>query len=314
MADKEGPTRILVVDDERIITMHLKDLLTNMNYSVVGTASSGEDAVEMARDLKPDIIFMDIIMPGKVNGIEAANRIRQDTNIPVIYITAFADDKILKKAKVSGPFGYIIKPFQGQELKAAIEIALYKKELEDKLYESELKYRMVVEESRDGIGIIAGERFAFINDTLLEMLGRPSEIFTDPYYHFFSDSYTDKLREIYAARMSGDDVAAINMFELNGPDGTSIPVEVNAKVITYRGEKAILGFFRRIDDQPEEKRIDELVHRINGRNQFVISMLEKMKMDDRCDPGELDDVMDALMENSGNLKSLYAQVRGKPTE
>jgi CheY-like chemotaxis protein/DNA-binding PadR family transcriptional regulator len=120
-------SKILVVDDEAIISMQLEERLHAMGYSVAGMAASGEDAIEKARRLSPDLILMDIVMPGRLNGIEAAQVIAGELDIPVIFVTSYADDAIIEKAKQARPYGYIVKPFNELEIKAAIEVALFRK-------------------------------------------------------------------------------------------------------------------------------------------------------------------------------------------
>jgi CheY-like chemotaxis protein/DNA-binding PadR family transcriptional regulator len=123
-------SKILVVDDEAIITMQLEERLTLMGYTVAGMAASGEDAVNKARRIHPDLVLMDIVMPGKMNGIEAAKIITAELDIPVVFVTSYADDVIIEKAKSVQPYGYIVKPFNELEIKAAIEVALFRKAAE----------------------------------------------------------------------------------------------------------------------------------------------------------------------------------------
>ncbi|MFA4824987.1 MAG: response regulator [Methanoregula sp.] len=123
-------SKILVVDDEAIISMQLGELLETMGYTVVGLAASGEDAIEKARQLTPDLILMDIVMPKRLNGIEAAQVIISELDIPVVFVTSYADDAIIEKAKQVRPYGYIVKPFNELEIKAAIEVALFRKDAE----------------------------------------------------------------------------------------------------------------------------------------------------------------------------------------
>jgi CheY-like chemotaxis protein/DNA-binding PadR family transcriptional regulator len=123
-------SKILVVDDEAIITMQLEERLSSMGYIVAGMAASGEDAVDKARSVRPDIVLMDIVMPGKMNGIEAAKIINEELDIPVVFVTSYADDTIIEKAKSVRPYGYIVKPFNELEIKAAIEVALFRKSTE----------------------------------------------------------------------------------------------------------------------------------------------------------------------------------------
>ncbi|MDZ7697673.1 MAG: response regulator [Deltaproteobacteria bacterium] len=145
--------RLLIVDDEGIMTEELDALLTNMGYGVVGKAFSGEEAIAMARRLLPDLIIMDIVMPGAVDGIDAARTIKEELSIPVIFMTGYSDEALVEKAKVLNPYGYVIKPFNDTQIRSAIELGLYKKKADEalkKTYEelrSEVKERQkVIEE------------------------------------------------------------------------------------------------------------------------------------------------------------------------
>ena len=128
--------KILVVEDESIIAIGLEEHLTAMGYEVVGIASTGEEAIEKARELHPDLILMDIVIQGEKDGIDAAEEIKSEIDVPIIFLTAYADEELIKRAKRIEPFGYIVKPYEERELRAAIEIALYKKEMERKLQEA----------------------------------------------------------------------------------------------------------------------------------------------------------------------------------
>jgi DNA-binding NarL/FixJ family response regulator len=130
---KKSAGKIMVVEDEVVIALRLQQRLTSMGFDITGIAYSGEEAVETARGLRPDLILMDIMIPGKLDGIAAAKIIKAELDIPVVFLTAFSEDNIIERAKEAEPYGYILKPFQDREIKAAIEIALYKKEMEGKL-------------------------------------------------------------------------------------------------------------------------------------------------------------------------------------
>ena len=133
MAEKQ----ILIVEDERIIAEHVAQSLQDLGYDVSGIATSGEEAIIKTEENSPDLVLMDIVLRGEINGIEAADLIRSRFNIPVIYLTAYADEKTVERAKITEPFGYILKPFDDRELHTAIEMALYKHKMENKLKERE---------------------------------------------------------------------------------------------------------------------------------------------------------------------------------
>ncbi|MBK9275168.1 MAG: response regulator [Flavobacteriales bacterium] len=137
-------TNVLVVEDESIVSKDIQHSLKKLGYHVVGAAATGEQAVKLAVEAQPDIILMDIMLKGEMNGIEAATQIRQETNIPVIFLTAYADESTLNKAKVTQPYGYIIKPFKEIDIHTSIEMALYKHKKEaEVLKERDLLFNLV---------------------------------------------------------------------------------------------------------------------------------------------------------------------------
>ncbi len=128
--------RILPVDDEVIIATRLQELLVSIGYDVPDIAGSGEEAIGLAKTLKPDLIIMDIVMPGPMDGIAAAEKIRADLDIPVIFLTAYSDEAHIARAKLSDPLGYILKPFNENQIKSAIELALHKNDVDKLLKEA----------------------------------------------------------------------------------------------------------------------------------------------------------------------------------
>ena len=131
--DSTKRKRIMVVEDEGVTAMMISSSLVEMGYSVIAAEFSGEEAVKKAEEDRPDLIVMDIVLDGEMDGIEAAGEIQSRFRIPVVYLTAHSSDAMLKRIKKTEPFGHIIKPFNDRELHAAIEIALYKHEMEEKL-------------------------------------------------------------------------------------------------------------------------------------------------------------------------------------
>ncbi len=129
--------KIIIVEDEHIIAMEIQDRLKKLGYDVPALIPSGEEAVEKIKDIKPDLVIMDIMLEGKMDGIEAAEQIQNRLDIPVVYLTAYSDKKTLERAKITEPFGYILKPLEERELHSTIEIALYKHTIEKKLKDNE---------------------------------------------------------------------------------------------------------------------------------------------------------------------------------
>ncbi len=143
--------KVLVCEDERIVAREIQDRLIKLGYTVTAIVSSGEQAIQKAAELAPDLVLMDIRIKGDMDGIETTREIQNAFDIPVIYLTAYADENTLERAKITEPFGYILKPFKEKELHATIEIALSKHRMERKLKEREQWLTTVLKSIGDAV-------------------------------------------------------------------------------------------------------------------------------------------------------------------
>lgn len=126
--------KILIVEDEAIVAKDISVCLERIGYNVLGIFGRGEKVLEFLEENKPDLVLMDIMLTGKMNGIEVSTKIKEKFNIPVVFLTAYEDENTINKAKVSEPYGYVIKPFKEIDLRTSIEMALYKfKKVQEKL-------------------------------------------------------------------------------------------------------------------------------------------------------------------------------------
>ncbi|MBI5075686.1 MAG: PAS domain S-box protein [Nitrospirae bacterium] len=132
-----SPAQILVVEDDPLMAGQMQDMLLDLGYNVAGISSSGEDAVRQAMKTKPDLVLMDIVLKGALDGVRAAEQIRACFNIPVVYVSGYIDEKTLQHAKITEPYAYILKPVDKRELHTNIEIALYRHQMETTLRESQ---------------------------------------------------------------------------------------------------------------------------------------------------------------------------------
>ena len=137
-------TSILVVEDESIVAKDIQNSLKKLGYSVPSLENTGEDAIDAAGQHRPDLILMDIMLKGDISGIDAAGQIKKRFQIPVIFLTAYADESTLNKAKLTEPYGYIIKPFKEIDLHTSIEMALYKHGKEQEIRKERDLYSAIV--------------------------------------------------------------------------------------------------------------------------------------------------------------------------
>ena len=135
----------LVVEDEQIVAKDIQQSLEKLGYSVTGTCAEGQEAIRIAEKTIPDIVLMDIMLKGDMTGIEAAAHIRKSFNIPVIYLTAYADKDTLQRAKITEPHGYILKPFREIDLQTSIEMSVYKHRKESDIKKERDYYFSIIE-------------------------------------------------------------------------------------------------------------------------------------------------------------------------
>ena len=255
-----GAKRILIAEDERIVAADISDSLKMLGYEVVASVASGEKALAMIGETKPDIVLMDIILKGRLSGITAASRIRETFGIPVVYLTAHADENTLEKAKRTEPYGYIVKPFVERELRSTIEMALYKHMMEGKLRESEKRYRGLFEGVPVGLSITAPDGEVIdANPTLTRMLGYPDldalkkrnarDVYSNP-----AD------REKWQAVMERK--GTVERFETQFLkwDGTGIWIELNSRAVSDENGN-ILCYEGSMTDITERKLAEEEMRR-----------------------------------------------------
>jgi diguanylate cyclase (GGDEF)-like protein/PAS domain S-box-containing protein len=251
--------RILVVEDESIVALDIQDRLESLGYEVPAAVASGEKAVEQAGLLRPDLVLMDIQLQGRMDGVEAADIIRQQFGIPVIYLTANADHPTVQRAKVTEPFGYVIKPFEERELHTSIEIGIYKHRAEQNLKESEERYRLLVDLSPEAIIVQNDSEIVYANPAAAGLFGAEDAnvLLGRKVAEFVHVDHRENFmaRERHSRGNSQSNLKAEKFVRL---DGQVRDVEVVLAAITYAGKPATQILTR---DITERRRAEEqLLH------------------------------------------------------
>ena len=251
------PKKILVIEDEAIIARDIQKSLEELGYEVPDTATSGERAIKLAGEVMPDLVLMDIVLQGDLDGIEAAEEIKKLYDIPVIYLTAYADDKVMERAKVTEPFGYMIKPFEERELHTTIEIALYKYEIEKKLSESEELFRKIAVSAHDAIIMMDNRgNISYWNDAAEKMLGYSSvEVFGKELHMLLTpERYREAFKKgIAGFAETGDGPVVGQTLELAAlkKDRTEIPVELSVSTMKMKERWYAIGIMRDITERKD---------------------------------------------------------------
>jgi len=257
---------ILIVEDERIVAEDIRMNLHSLGYNILGVVSSGEDAIEKVEKNNPDLVLMDINLKGIMDGIEAADQIRSRFDIPVVYLTAYADEKTIERAKITEPFGYIIKPFDDKGLHVNIEMAIYKHKMEKNLNESKKWFSTTLMSISDAV--IATDKNGFVilmNPVAEELTGWTQEYaFGKPLKSIYNVSGNNLSKSIMdpasKAILGGPIFTRQNESILKSKDGRLTPVEESCSPIKDDKEN-VLGIVIVFRDMTERKQAEETLIR-----------------------------------------------------
>jgi len=263
-------TRVLVVEDESIVARDIGNMLLGLGYEVVSIVSTAKESVLTARTARPDIVLMDILLHGERTGVEAAGQIYKQLNIPVVYLTAYADEITLQRAKKTEPFGYLLKPFEERELQTTIEIALYKFKMDSKLKARERLFSTILRSIDDAVIATDQEGMITFMNPLAETLTRweQTQALGKPANDFF-DIRSEKTGEKYEIPvgkiLAGKRMKHKNEAVLISKKGEEIPIEhiitpikeesgkINGIVLTFtnisRRKKAEEELFKSFEKQ-----------------------------------------------------------------
>ena len=272
--------KILIVEDEKIVAKDIHNQLRRFGYEVTAIVSTGEEAIQKAIETKPDLALLDIRLHGETDGVMVAEQIRERLGIPVVYLTAYADEETLRRAKLTEPFGYLVKPFGERELHSTIEIALHRHAMERRLQESEEWLRTTLMSIGDGvIAVDVEERVRSINHVAAELTGWPEEEAVGrPVSEVFNIINEDRtpVEDMPVTKAIREGVFTGNIkFILITKTSLEIPVEDGAAPI--RDEKGqITGAVVVFRDIREQRRHEEERERSLAREQAMRAEAERL--------------------------------------
>jgi PAS domain S-box-containing protein len=222
--------KILLVEDESIEAMDIKRTLESFDYEVPYIASSGEEAIQKALEIMPDLILIDIILKGEIDGIEAVSKIKE-LNIPVIFLTAHSEESTIERAKLTEPYGYLSKPYVPNELKIAIELAIYKNHMDKELKESEKRFYMLFRNSPLPYQSLDENGFLLdVNPAWLECLGySKDEVIGKNFSEFLSPNYGEHFKKNFPLFKSAGEIHDVQ-FQMKHKDGSHIFVSYEGKI------------------------------------------------------------------------------------
>jgi PAS domain S-box-containing protein len=270
--------KILIVEDEVIIAMEIKNRLQNLGYEVTSIVNTGEDAIKKAEEDKPDLILMDIRIKGEMDGIDTAEIIRNKFGIPVVFSTAYLDQERIERAKITMPFGYLLKPIQERDLKVTIEMALYvvkvdgkRRQIEESLKESNHRLLSFFNQKLIGVSITSVEKgFVEGNDRFCEILGYKKEELNKLTWDKLT--YPDDLRaevELFNKMLSNK----IDKYELEKRFIRKTGKIVYTKIFIScdrRPDKSVKNVIILAEDITERKKVEEKLNESEARYRSIV--------------------------------------------
>jgi PAS domain S-box-containing protein len=304
-----GNAQILVVEDEGVVARSIQNDLEGMGYEVPEVACSGEEAIRQAVERQPDLVLMDVVLKGDIDGIEAAEQIRQKRDIPIVYLTAYEDSATLSRAKATEPFGYLVKPFEERELHTTIEMALHKHRLEMQLKATERWLATTLHSIADAmIATDARLRIRLVNQPAEKMLGCSAQ---DAFGKELSDvcvfapedepTVLEKLAA-EATRNNGS-IPLTGNLTIIARDGQEIPVEGTLAPIT--DENRSCGFVLVFRDISERLAMEK----VRQQNEIRLRQVQKMEAVGRLAGGVAHEFNNLLTVILGNTALIRAELR-----
>lgn len=248
--------KILIVEDEALTSMELETCVQSWGYQPL-TAFSGEEAISMALNENPDLILMDIMLGGKINGISAAEEIHRDMDVPIVYVSAYTDEETRKEAKSTLPYNFLPKPFDSNMLKYAIEMALSRYEMEKQISESEERFRVLLDSTEDLIFIKdVNSCFTMVNPAFEQFFGvKSDDILGNSVLESFPPEYEEAVLRGYDKRVLNGETVTTETPPI--PPSNRILHVIKNPMYNKKGE--IVGLCGIARDITKQKKDEELI-------------------------------------------------------
>ena len=247
-----SPTKIMVVEDELILAQDLRAHLEKQGYQVTSLRATGEDALEAALEERPDLVLMDIVLAGEFDGVETAEKLREAMGVPVVFLTAYSDQKTIERAKATQPLAYILKPVDGRELSVTMELAVYKARMAAKLKKSEELHRTLMNNTNEGILVIQEGAVKFANQRMVALSGYSAEdLAVMPIKELIHPADRAMVQNLFKGWDENHPPEVMLSFRAVTADGATRWVETNQARIDWQDSPALLLFFSDITERKQ---------------------------------------------------------------
>ncbi len=275
--------QIMVVEDDRLVAEDIQASLKSLGFAVSSVVTHGEEAIYSAKENSPDLVLMDITLKGAMDGIEAAGQIRSQLNIPVVYVTASADEQVVERAKITEPFGYITKPLQERQLKTAIEIALYKHKAEQAVKLAYVELNQIFQTAADGMRVVDKDfNVLRANETFSRLSGKSNDQAVGKKCYEVFPGPVCQTDQCTLSRIVAGEEHVEEEVEKERSDGTRIPCIVRAT--PFRGpDGTLIGIVQNFTDISEHKRAQEALAQSEKRYRAFVQDFQGVAFQGKID-------------------------------
>ncbi|WP_439182359.1 response regulator [Carboxylicivirga taeanensis] len=274
--------KVLVVEDDKFISAIFTMFLRELGHELIGKCADGKDAVRLCHRLRPDVVLMDIHLEGEMDGIQTAEQLRRELDIPVIYVSSDTSSQVIKRAIVSNSYGFLVKPVNRKELGIAIDLAYYKHKVDQEQRERERGYRQFISEASMPLMILSEGRIQYLNNLALDLFKTHymEDVLLSPYLHFVhkdDQPQVESLLDNFRAHGHGFEQISIAMQDVHGQ---SFFAQISGSSIIFNKKKSLQ--ITLVDNSKEvyaHKRVELLLDYLNslGQPYFITDARHKVK-------------------------------------
>ena len=262
----------MIVEDESLIALYLKKVLESHGHEIQAIFSTGEEALECIGELMPDLIIMDVVLAGDLDGVQTAAQIHNQFNIPIIYLTGYDEKLVSEQAKATEPFWCLLKPFRMNELRIAVDMSLYRHSAEQKLRQSEEKYRLLIETMNEGLLVVnAANKITFVNDRFLKWVGYDAE---EIFSKNVSDFLTELNREFFSQKRASELIDQPFYFELNCTTKYNAQLPVIASIRPILTGNGYEGFLAILMDVSKLRDLQRALKNSEEKYRFIFNNID----------------------------------------
>ncbi len=268
--------KVLIVEDDRFISTILSMFLKELGHDLIGICQTGIEAVERCAEIKPDVVLMDIHLEGELDGIQTTERLKNEFDIPVIYVSSDTSSYIIERAIVSNSYGFLVKPVNKQELGISIDLAYYKHKVDVEQKERERGYRQFISESPVPIVIVNDGKIQYLNNLALEVVFKThyiEDVLLQPFIDFVADEDKDVIKRLFEDFQNKGNCFKCQTIRFQDVHGRYTFVEIDGSGVSFNNKSSVQVIIRDVSDDMylREKMESYKVALIKSGVPFVVS-------------------------------------------